>query len=363
MSALTEVELLQVKKSFKGVVAVDSISLSVYSGEFLTLLGPSGCGKTTLLRIIGGFVEPDSGQVLLEQKDVTGLPPYRRNVSTVFQQYALFPHMTVFDNVAFGLRRRRVAAEEIERRVGEALEMVRMTGMETRRPAELSGGQQQRVALARSLVVRPRVLLLDEPLAALDLKLRRQMQLELKGLQRRVGISFVYVTHDQEEALTMSDRIVVMNSGRIEQAGPARDIYERPVNEFVADFIGASNIIDTTVMSVEGPTVTLGLGNSGFEARLNPDGPALGRGERARVMIRPEKISMRQPGDDIQGVPGKIESVVYLGERTKLGVRITDNCLLTVLEQNRDTGADPAARIGRDVLLWWEPENSVIVKA
>ena len=225
MSDAYEVELQNVTKRFGEVAAVEGVSLSILHGEFLTLLGPSGCGKTTLLRMIAGFELPDAGRVILGGRDVTDLPPYRRDVTTVFQHYALFPHMNVFDNVAFGLERGRVAANDVKRRVGEALDMVRLGGLEPRRPSELSGGQQQRVALARALVLEPRVLLLDEPLAALDLKLRKQMQRELKSLQRRVGISFIYVTHDQEEALTMSDRIVVMNAGRIVQVGRADEIY------------------------------------------------------------------------------------------------------------------------------------------
>ena len=248
---MNEVELIDVTKRFADTPAVDSISMEVLQGEFLTLLGPSGCGKTTLLRLIGGFIHPDQGRVLLSGRDVTLLPPFRRNVTTVFQQYALFPHMNVFDNVAFGLKLRRVGRDELTRRVTDSLEMVRLVGLESRFPQELSGGQQQRVALARSIVLNPRVLLLDEPLAALDLKLRKKMQIELKGLQRKLGISFIFVTHDQEEALTMSDRIAVINTGHVEQIGSAQDIYERPVNQFVADFIGLSNILQGTVASTD----------------------------------------------------------------------------------------------------------------
>src|SRR5215813_2050407 len=249
MAEQYEVELSSVSKQFGGVTVVDSVSLGVRRGEFLTLLGPSGCGKTTLLRMIAGFERPDSGSVRLGERDVTDVPPFRRDVTTVFQQYALFPHLDVFRNVAFGLQRRRVRREEIATRVKNALEMVKLNGLERRMPSALSGGQQQRVALARALVLEPRILLLDEPLAALDLKLRKQMQIELKALQQRVGISFIYVTHDQEEALTMSDRVAVMNSGRIEQTGSAAEIYERPQNEFVAGFIGVSNILTGTVES------------------------------------------------------------------------------------------------------------------
>src|SRR6266550_4396648 len=247
METLYEVEVKDVTKRFGKMTAVDSVSLAVARGEFLTLLGPSGCGKTTLLRMVAGFESPDAGRVILNGSDVTELSPHQRDVTTVFQNYALFPHLNVFDNVAFGLERRRAGRDEIKRRVADALEMVRLNGLDERMTRELSGGQQQRVALARSLVLEPKVLLLDEPLAALDLKLRKQMQLELKGLQRRLGISFIYVTHDQEEALTMSDTIVVMNAGRIEQIGRAEEIYERPVTEFVAGFIGVSNTIEGIV--------------------------------------------------------------------------------------------------------------------
>src|ERR1051325_3038395 len=279
-----EVEIQNVTKRFDDVAAVESVSLSVRRGEFLTLLGPSGCGRTTLLRMIAGVATPDSGRVRLGGRDVTDLPPYRRDVTTVFQQYALFPHMNVFDNVAFGLQRRRVAKDEIRRRVHDALEMVRLSGLDERTPAELSGGQQQRVALARALVLEPRVLLLDEPLAALDLKLRKQMQLELKGLQRRLGISFIYVTHDQEEALTMSDRIVVMNAGQIEQVGRAEEIYERPLTEFVAGFIGVSNIIEGTVEEIRDGASIINLGRVKVTAPSNE----VTIGERVRVMVRPE---------------------------------------------------------------------------
>ncbi len=245
-----EVEIQNVTRRFGSVTAVESVSLEVGRGEFLTLLGPSGCGKTTLLRMIAGFETPDEGRVLLGGADVTDLPPFKRDVTTVFQQYALFPHLNLFDNVAFGLERRRTPRDEIKRRVADALSMVRLAGLDSRSIGELSGGQQQRVALARSLVLEPRVLLLDEPLAALDLKLRKQMQVELKSLQRRLGISFIYVTHDQEEALTMSDRIVVMNAGRVEQVGSAEEVYERPATEFVAGFIGISNIIEGVLESI-----------------------------------------------------------------------------------------------------------------
>jgi len=357
MEAAFEVELQNVTKRFGEVTAVDEVSLSVLKGEFLTLLGPSGCGKTTLLRMIAGFEVPDSGRVVLGGRDVTDVSPNERNVTTVFQHYALFPHMTVSGNVAFGLERRRFARDEIIQRVAAALEMVRLAGMETRQPSELSGGQQQRVALARALVLEPRVLLLDEPLAALDLKLRKQMQLELKSLQRRLGISFVYVTHDQEEALTMSDRIVVMNAGRIEQTGRAEEIYEHPLTEFVAGFIGVSNIIEGAIESVIDGYSTVRIGN----ASIKVASAELQKSARVRLLIRPEKISIAIEVPE-QGLAGEIESAVYLGESTQLRVSLGDGQALTVLEQNRAAFQSTESRIGQRVFLQWEPDSAVILR-
>lgn len=357
MKAVHEVELQDISKRFGEVTAVDSISLSVMGGEFLTLLGPSGCGKTTLLRMIAGFELPDSGRIVLGGRDVSQLPPHQRDITTVFQHYALFPHLNVFDNVAFGLRRRHVTREEVRRRVGAALEMVRLGGLEERRPGDLSGGQQQRVALARALTVEPRVLLLDEPLAALDLKLRKQMQIELKGLQRRLGISFLYVTHDQEEALTMSDRIVVMNAGRVEQVGRAEEIYERPQTEFVAGFIGLSNIIEGTVEEVSGPISVVRVGDARVGARADTAVP----GERVRVLIRPEKISIASLTTH-DSLFGKIDAATYLGESTQWLVSIDTGQILTVIEQNREPYQTAQARIGQTVGVSWQPESAVILK-
>jgi spermidine/putrescine transport system ATP-binding protein len=357
MEDVHEVELQKVSKRFGEVIAVDLVSLSVLQGEFLTLLGPSGCGKTTLLRMIAGFEMPDEGRVVLGGREVTHLSPHQRDVTTVFQHYALFPHLSVFENVAFGLERRHVTRDEIKRRVAIALDMVRLGELDDRRPSELSGGQQQRVALARALVVEPRVLLLDEPLAALDLKLRKQMQIELKGLQRRLGISFVYVTHDQEEALTMSDRIVVMNAGHIEQIGRSEEIYERPLTEFVAGFIGLSNIIEGRVEEGTGELSTISVGNARICA------PAIGikPGQRVRVLVRPEKISL---SSDIaaNALSGKIDSAVYLGESTQWRISIENGQTLTVLEQNRQPFQSAQARIGQMVWASWEPESAVILK-
>jgi spermidine/putrescine transport system ATP-binding protein len=357
MADTHEVELQEVSRRYGDVSAVTSVSLWVEAGEFLTLLGPSGCGKTTLLRMIAGFVTPDSGRVILGGRDVTEVPPHRRDVTTVFQHYALFPHLNVFDNVAFGLERRRVAGEDIRRRVSEALAMVQLEGLDQRQPGELSGGQQQRVALARALVVEPRVLLLDEPLAALDLKLRKQMQIELKGLQRRLGISFIYVTHDQEEALTMSDRIVVMNRGRIEQVGSAQQIYERPLTEFVAGFIGVSNIVEGTVEEVTGQLSIIRLGKALVRAHAN----GVTKGERIRLLIRTEKIRIL-PISDAALPSGRIDAAVYMGESTQWRVTLESGETFIVLDQNREPFQGSQSRIGEQVSVTWEPESAVVLK-
>lgn len=357
MKAAYEVEIQEVTKRFGDLTAVDSVSLSALQGEFLTLLGPSGCGKTTLLRMIAGFEVPDAGRVVLGGREVTELSPHQRNVTTVFQHYALFPHMSVYRNVAFGLERRRLAQVEIKRKVAAALEMVRLAGLEQRQPGELSGGQQQRVALARALVLEPRVLLLDEPLAALDLKLRKQMQVELKGLQRRLGISFIYVTHDQEEALTMSDRIVVMNSGRIEQIGPAEEIYERPLTEFAAGFIGVSNIVEGVIESVTGEHSIARI--AGASVRIHTC--EFNQGDRVRILVRPEKISISTVASPA-ALRGEIQSTVYLGESRQWKVSIGDGRFITVVEQNRGPFQPAETRIRQQVFLSWEPESAVILK-
>lgn len=352
-----EAELQKVSKHFGEVRAVDSITLAIRRGEFLTLLGPSGCGKTTLLRMLAGFDTPDTGRVFLGGIDVTEVPPYRRDVTTVFQHYALFPHMSVFANVAFGLERRRLSREQTQSRVARALEMVRMSGLELRQPSELSGGQQQRVALARALVLEPKVLLLDEPLAALDLKLRKEMQLELKGLQRRLGISFIYVTHDQEEALTMSDRVAVMNAGHIEQLGRADEIYERPSSEFVAGFIGASNILDGQVESVDEERSIIQIGGS----RILSNVIGLKPGQAVRLLVRPERIRISAEESE-HTLPAKIDSQVYLGESTQWRVSLDGGQTITVLEQNTQPFDSARSRIGEKVFVSWAPESAVILK-
>jgi spermidine/putrescine transport system ATP-binding protein len=355
------VKLTRVSKHFGLVTAVDDVSLSIRDGRFFSLLGPSGCGKTTTLRLIAGFELPTAGEVYIGGKLQGEIPPYRRPVNTVFQNYALFPHMTVYDNVGFGLQMRKVPKEEARQRVLEALEMVRLPGMENRKPDQLSGGQQQRVALARALVNRPKVLLLDEPLGALDLKLRKAMQLELKALQHRVGITFVYVTHDQEEALTMSDRIAVMNRGAVLQLGTPEEIYERPANRFVADFIGETNFIEGQVKGVRaGEAVVVADGVLTIHVSVER---AVGMNEKATVAIRPEKISLHAELPDPRAVPGVVEEVIYTGTDTRHLVRLTENVVVTVRQQNIGVGAPVCFPVGTRVYVHWQSESARLLIA
>jgi spermidine/putrescine transport system ATP-binding protein len=364
---LAAIELVSVEKEFTAgghdVRAVERVDLQIAEGEFFSLLGPSGCGKTTTLRMIAGFEEPTNGQILLHGRDMVGVPPFRRDVNMVFQQYALFPHMDVFENVAFGLRRKKVDKAEITRRVAEALALVELEGREKRRPRQLSGGQQQRVALARALVNRPRALLLDEPLGALDLKLRQAMQLELKRIQREVGITFVYVTHDQEEALTMSDRLVVMNAGRIEQLGSPRELYEHPATRFVANFIGTSNIL-TGRLERRGDAWALdGLGPD--QRVLVADVVHAREGQDVELAVRPEKIVLRTEQDPPP--PGrsalrvKVDEVVYLGTSTQYRTVTDGGDVIAVYRQNASAtpGADVLA--GQVGWLEWPPEHSYVL--
>jgi putative spermidine/putrescine transport system ATP-binding protein len=342
-AATVAVELRGVVKTFAGTLAVDNLDFEVYEGEFCSLLGPSGSGKTTCLRMIAGFEMPTRGRVILHGRDVTDLPPYDRDVNTVFQDYALFPHMSVRQNVEYGLRVRRIDGRERGRRVGEALEMVRLTGLDGRRPAELSGGQRQRVALARAIVNQPSVLLLDEPLGALDLKLRQQMQVELKSIQRRLRMTFVYVTHDQEEALTMSDRIAVMNQGRIEQVGSPTDVYERPATGFVAGFVGVSNLL------------------SGEAAQLVTGSPEA-------ITVRPEKISIVDGGTAIAGseasLDGSIRESIYVGSFTRYVVDLNPGGELVVVQQNTARASQERRRQPGDrVRLVWSRLDSRPVDA
>lgn len=356
------VRLDHLTKRFGDVIAVDDLSLAFRPGEFVSLLGPSGCGKTTTLRMIGGFEEPTAGRVFLGDRDVTDLPPYKRDVNTVFQSYALFPHLNVFDNLAFGLRRRQIPAAEVRRRVGEMLDLVELPGYERRRPRQLSGGQQQRVALARALVNKPQVLLLDEPLGALDLKLRKQMQLELKRIQSGVGITFVYVTHDQDEAMTMSDRIAVMRDGRVDQEGPPEELYEHPRTSFVAGFLGVSNLLSGRVTAVRYGSAELAL-PSGAMVRAPAGGGK--PGAQVRIGVRPEKLRLADGDADGRGgdnvIAGIVEDASYVGVSTQYTVRTADG-LITAYAQNADTrGLGEAVRTGSHVQLQWDPRHTFIV--
>ncbi len=360
-----DVRLVQVVKRFGDVVAVDHIDLEVRDGEFFSLLGPSGCGKTTTLRMIGGFEEPTSGLIELQGQDVTWLPPYRRNVNTVFQNYALFPHLSIFENVAFGLRRKRMDGKEIKRRVTQMLELVELPGYEKRKPSQISGGQAQRVALARALINRPAVLLLDEPLGALDLKLRKQMQVELKRIQQEVGITFIYVTHDQEEAMTMSDRIAVMNNGRYEQLGDPESLYERPATRFVAGFLGVSNLLPATLAGRENGYAVVRLHDDSHvrvPAALADGRPGLQLG------VRPEKIRMHGSEDAVppglNHLRGIIRDASYLGVSTQYLVEIRDVERVAVYEQNTErTIHGSLHRPGEEVVLTWSPDHTFAVAA
>ncbi len=363
MSEETAVQLLNVTKRFSEVTAVDKMTLRIQNGEFFSLLGPSGCGKTTTLRMIAGFETPTTGEIYIQGQLMGLTPPFQRNVNTVFQNYALFPHMSVFENIAFGLRMKKASRDEIARRVEEALALVRLPGLGGRRPSQLSGGQQQRVALARALINRPSVLLLDEPLGALDLKLRKEMQLELKNLQHQVGITFVYVTHDQEEALTMSDRIAVMNRGLVLQIGTPTEIYERPNSRFVADFIGESNFLSGEIKGIDKETLTI-MVDGALPVRVERRHP-LRQGETVTVAIRPEKIGLhRQPPTEAANVfPGQIESVVYTGTDTQYIVRLTDRSRLKVREQNLSPSLlGTTYSEGEAVYVGWQPASALLLK-
>ena len=356
-----DVRLEAIVKRYGAVAAVDGVDLEIADGEFFTLLGASGSGKTTCLRLIAGFERPDAGRILLGGRDVTALPPAERDVNTVFQDYALFPHMTVAANIAYGLRVKRVPREERDERVAAALAMVRLDGLGERRPSQLSGGQRQRVALARALVNRPRVLLLDEPLGALDLKLRQQLQVELKRIQHEVGITFVYVTHDQEEALTMSDRIAVVESGRIVQVGTPREVYERPDSPFVAGFVGVSNLLELPVERVDGDTVHLHAGPGDAVVAAAGEGAAPGR--TAVVTVRPERIAI------VDGAPagachvsGTVRESLYAGPTTRMHVDLDGGGELLVVRQNAATSLEDAEALrGRRVVLGWARESTRVI--
>jgi spermidine/putrescine transport system ATP-binding protein len=361
--AEVDVRLVQVVKQFGEVVAVDRIDLEVLDGEFFSLLGPSGCGKTTTLRMIGGFEQPTSGLIELQGQDVTWLPPYKRNVNTVFQNYALFPHLNIFENVAFGLRRKGLGRDEVRRRVGEMLELVELRGYDRRRPSQISGGQAQRVALARALINRPAVLLLDEPLGALDLKLRKQMQVELKRIQQEVGITFIYVTHDQEEAMTMSDRIAVMNGGRYEQLGDPESLYERPATRFVAGFLGVSNLLPG---SVDGADGTFGLVRLADGETVRVPRGVLNGHRDVEVGVRPEKIRLAAADGDlpsgVNALVGTIVDASYLGVSTQYLVETRSGSRVSVYEQNVErTVHGSLHRPGEEVRLSWSPDHTFAV--
>ena len=351
------VELSGITKRFGEFVAVDDLNLDIYEGEFFSLLGPSGCGKTTTLRMIAGFEEPTEGTISVSGETVQGVPSYRRPVNTVFQSYAIFPHLNVFDNVAFGLRRSGVKGDELRQRVGEACSMVQLEGFEKRKPTMLSGGQQQRVALARALVNRPKVLLLDEPLGALDLKLRKELQLELRNLQHEVGITFVYVTHDQEEALTMSDRIAVMDGGKVQQVADPATLYETPKNRFVAGFIGQTNVFSGAVESISAEKVTLRVADgTTVEATVQEDAE-IEAGEEAHAAVRPEKVRFGSAGDNVCGA--RILQVVYLGVSTQYITELSGGAKLVLYQQNAHAAA--GYKVGEEVSVSWDAANCLVI--
>ena len=358
---MSRVRLENVTKVFKDTIAVDDVTLEVDEGEFFSLLGPSGCGKTTTLRMIGGFEHPTAGRIHLGDRDVSDLPPYKRDVNTVFQSYALFPHLDVFENIAYGLKRKKVQAQEIDRRVRAMLDLVDLPGLGPRKTNQLSGGQQQRVALARALVNEPQVLLLDEPLGALDLKLRKQMQLELKRIQSEVGITFIYVTHDQDEAMTMSDRLAVMNAGRFEQIGRPHDVYEAPATEFVASFLGASNLLVGEVVGTADGFTSIRI-EAGTTVRVPAARIGVDRG-RIKLGVRPEKlkvVSEKAPPDGANEVVATVIASSYAGVSTTYTCRTQDGSSIVVYLQNADAAPTTFAE-GSEVRIRWDPDHSFVI--
>jgi putative spermidine/putrescine transport system ATP-binding protein len=355
-----DIRLSGVRKRYGDVAAVDGVDLEIRRGEFFTLLGPSGSGKTTCLRMIAGFERPDEGRIELAGEDVSRLPPAERDVNTVFQDYALFPHMTVGENVAYGLKVKKVAKGERAERVKDALAMVRLDGYADRRPSQLSGGQRQRVALARALVNRPRVLLLDEPLGALDLKLRQQLQVELKQIQSEVGITFVYVTHDQDEALTMSDRIAVMDGGHVLQVGSPRDVYEEPGSRFVAGFVGVSNLLELPVVKSADDVLTLRLGPKDAISGERKSGAPVGA--TAVVTIRPERIGIASAAGDGCHAHGTVKESLYAGPTSRFVVELDGGGELMVVRQNATTSYEEVAALrGQPVVLNWAQEYTRVI--
>ena len=357
--AVPAIELRHATKQYGDAVALDDVSMAIDPGEFFCLLGPSGCGKTTTLNLIGGFIPLTSGDLLIEGRTVRDLPPHKRNVNTVFQNYALFPHMTVAQNVAFGLRMERLSSTEIAGRTTEYLDLVGLAGLGGRLPAQLSGGQQQRVALARALAKRPAVLLLDEPLGALDLKLRKQMQTELARIHRQVGTTFVFVTHDQEEALSMATRIAIMSGGTVAQVGAPRDVYDHPATRFVANFIGDTNFIDGTVVpGGDGPKLVLGSGGV-------LDVPAGAESGSATLMIRPEFLALAAIDGAVagRGLPGRIVNIAFLGNHTRITVATSAGDLIVVSPHGTSMpSTDPKRELGEEVCVWWPAEHATLIR-
>lgn len=356
---MAEVRIQNLVKKFEDVTAVDHISLTVQSGEFVSLVGPSGCGKTTTLNLIAGFINPDAGEIFIDGERMNDVPIYKRKLGMVFQNYALFPHMTVRDNIAFGLRMQKLEKSVILNEVGKALELVRLPGVEHRYPRQLSGGQQQRIALARALVIHPKVLLLDEPLSNLDAKLRREMRIELKDIQKTVGITTIFVTHDQEEALSLSDRLAVMNKGRLEQVGIPIEIYESPKNEFVSSFIGETNVLGATVTEAKEDRLILNVGETGPLLLPRPMDFKAIVGENVKLSIRPEKISLnREPDTFTHGLHGTVDHVVFLGNITYYTVKMKSH-MIAVICQNLET---KSYAVGEEVGLEFSPENCRILR-
>lgn len=355
------IEISGISKHYHDHIALDNVSLNVRSGEFLTLLGPSGCGKTTLLRLLSGFETPTAGKIYIDGKDVNGLAPHHRHINTVFQSYALFPHMTVFDNIAFGLRCKHLPKKEIETRVEEALQMVKLKKYSNRKPHQLSGGQQQRVAIARAVVNKPLVLLLDEPLSSLDYRLRKTMQIELKQLQRQLGITFIFVTHDQEEALSMSDRVAVMNEGLIEQIGTPREVYEEPQNLYVAKFIGEVNIFETEVLVLRDKQIDIKIEGK-IRTLINRRG--LGANQAINVLIRPEDLQVwrqNQITDGNNALPAVIDQVIYKGSTVDLTLRLQSGKILLATQFFNEDDENLDFRPGETVWVDWLPGWEVIL--
>lgn len=356
---MAEVKIENLLKKFEDITAVDHISLTVHSGEFVSLVGPSGCGKTTTLNLIAGFINPDAGEISIDEERINDIPIYKRKLGMVFQSYALFPHMTVMDNIAFGLRMQKLERSVIEKEVGRALELVRLPGVEKRYPRQLSGGQQQRIALARALVIHPKVLLLDEPLSNLDAKLRREMRIELKDIQKTVGITTLFVTHDQEEALSLSDRLAVMNKGRIEQIGSPTEIYESPVNEFVSSFIGETNIFSATITEIKERELLLNIGEIRPITISRPPDLKFRIGDVMKISIRPEKLCLSRESEDITHyLSGTVDHVVFLGNITYYTVK-TQSHSMRVICQNLETRT---YSVGDQIRLEYRPENCRIIQ-